>query len=126
MISCREFVTDAPFRKIQLFISVTPSTLGMLDDYCQIAREIARKYEVPYLDIRGELKKAVPWWRLWYSGYVTKDGEHTNERGTQLLAKMIAEQLLQWFETYNSTTHFINYITPTSPQLSYILDDQTY
>ena len=111
---------------MKLFTSVMSSTVGMLDDYCQIAREIASKYEVPYLDIRGELKKAVPWWRLWYAGYVTKDGEHTNERGSQLLAKMIAEQLLQWFEGYNSTTHFTNYSSPATPQLSYILDDQTY
>jgi hypothetical protein len=36
----------------------------MLDDYCQMVREIALKYNVPYLDFRGELKKAVPWWRL--------------------------------------------------------------
>jgi hypothetical protein len=98
---------------------------GMLDDYCQMVREIALKYNVPYLDFRGELKKAVPWWRLWYAGYVTKDGEHTNERGTLILAKIIANQLLLWFETYDSNTMFLNFSKPTTPALTYELDDQT-
>lgn len=97
----------------------------MLDDYCQMVREIALKYDVPYLDIRGALKRAVPWWRLWYAGYVTKDGEHTNERGTLILAKIIAKQLLAWFETYDSNTKFRNYSTPTTPPLEIELDDQT-
>ena len=51
---------------------VSVRSLGMLDDYCQIDRTIAANYRVPYLDIRGSLQRAIPWWRLWYAGYVTK------------------------------------------------------
>lgn len=98
----------------------------MLDDYCLIARSVAAQYNVPYLDFRGELKKAIPWYRLWYTGYVTKDGEHTNERGTLLLAKMISNQLLQWFETYNSSTYFSHYNNGSSNHFQFQLDDVTF
>ena len=97
----------------------------MLDDYCTIDRTIAAKYRVPYLDVRGHLERAIPWWRLWYAGYVTKDGEHTNERGTLILAKIFSKQLLQWFQTYNSTTPFKTPITSSTPSLTYELDDAT-
>ena len=97
----------------------------MLDDYCKIDRSIATKYRVPYLDVRGNLKRAVPWWRLWYAGYVTKDGEHTNERGTLILAEVFSKQLLRWFQAYNSTTSFKTPVVTTTPSLTYELDDAT-
>ena len=100
-------------------------SLGMLDDYCQIDRTIAANHNVPYLDIRGSLQRAIPWWRLWYAGYVTKDGEHTNERGTLILAEIFSKQLLQWFQTYDSSTAFKTPKTSATPSLTYALDDET-
>ena len=97
----------------------------MLDDYCYIARSVAAEHNVTYLDFRGELKKAIPWYRWWYAGFVTKDGEHTNERGTLVLAKMISKQLLEWFQTYNSSTHFSHYNNGSSRHFDYGLDDTT-
>ena len=104
---------------------VSVRSLGMLDDYCQIDRTIAANHHVPYLDIRGSLQRAIPWWRLWYAGYVTKDGEHTNERGTLILAEIFSKQLLQWFQTYDSSTSFKNHTTSATPSLTYELDDET-
>jgi hypothetical protein len=103
----------------------------MLDDYCQIAREVALAHKVPYMDIRGSLKRAVPWYRLWYAGFVTKDGEHTNERGTWILADLLARQLLVWFEGFNSSTPLRSYngttpfSYPNATHFEYDLDDVT-
>ena len=99
---------------------------GMLDDYCKIAKKVASDFNVPYLDFRGSLKKAIPWYRLWYAGYVTKDGEHTNERGTWILADIIAKQFLVWFEQYNSTTYFRRHGNNSAGHFQYELDDNTF
>ena len=81
----------------------------MLDAYVQINKEVAIKYGIPYFDVRAKLKKALPWYRLYYNGYVTKDGEHPNGRGTTIEAKMVAKVLLGWME---SRSFWPNITTP--------------
>jgi hypothetical protein len=48
---------------------------GMLDAYAQINQEVALSLNIPFFDLRKKLKDAIPWYRLYYNGYVTRDGE---------------------------------------------------
>ena len=60
-------------------------------------RNIATNQKIPYVDIRAEFLSLIPPLRG-FSGCLTKDGEHENERGTIVLAYNIAKALLQSFE----------------------------
>ena len=70
----------------------------MLNAYVDINKQVARQYGIAYFDVRYELKKALPWYRLYYNGYVTRDGEHPNERGTLIEAEVVSNLLLRMYE----------------------------
>ena len=75
----------------------------MIDDFIKMNRAIAVKLGVPHLDVKGLFQAQVPWYRLFYAGWVTTDGEHPNERGTTLIAREVATMLLEWFQKYNDS-----------------------
>jgi hypothetical protein len=83
----------------------------MLNAYVQINKEVALKYGIAYFDVRQKLRQQIPWYRLYYNGYLTKDGEHPNERGTVIEAKLVSHLLLDLFEsrtTWNNFTGDVN------------------
>lgn len=53
---------------------------------------------VQYIDIRNRFLEAIPSWWDFRGGWVTVDGEHPNERGTWIEAKLFADQLNLWLE----------------------------
>lgn len=57
---------------------------------------MADKYSVPYIDMRQAFVDSIPSYWIYYKGYVTEDGEHENERGTQIVADLIATELNTW------------------------------
>ena len=73
--------------------------IKMLDDYRAINKAMAREFNVSYIDVRQAFVDAIPPYWHFYSGYVTVDGEHENERGTQIVAELFAANLLPWLQS---------------------------
>ena len=72
----------------------------MLEDYKAVNVEVAASFKIPYIDVRQALLDYIPSWQLCYSLCVTFDGEHENERGTIIVAKLFAESLSNWLISY--------------------------
>ena len=70
---------------------------NMLNDYREINRVVAGKYDIPYIDVREAFLRAIPSSQWWYCGFVTVDGEHLNERGTTIVSLLFAETIKNWF-----------------------------
>lgn len=68
----------------------------MLEAYGTINKEAALRVGVPYIDIRQAFLDYIPSYQLCYSRCVTIDGEHENERGTVILARLFALSLSKW------------------------------
>ena len=70
-----------------------------MNDYREMKRDIASRYNIPYLDIRkaflDEIARHKP---VLYCGYLTYDGEHENQRGTDLLAELFAHAIAGWLK----------------------------
>mmetsp|Transcript_25896 Transcript_25896/g.24728 ORF Transcript_25896/g.24728 Transcript_25896/m.24728 type:complete len:328 (+) Transcript_25896:198-1181(+) len=73
----------------------------MSNAYVDMNKEISAFYGIPFMDFRAKLKSMIPWYRFYYNGYVTRDGEHPNERGTGLESTIIANVMLDWFRTHD-------------------------
>ena len=71
----------------------------MLDDYRAINRKVAENHNVSYIDLRDNFQRAIPFYRLSHSGCVTSDGEHENENGTKIVARLFAGELYKWFRS---------------------------
>ena len=67
-----------------------------LDWYTALNKETAASLDVPYIDIRQAFLDFIPSYQLCYSLCVTYDGEHENERGTVIVAKLFAKSLSTW------------------------------
>jgi len=65
----------------------------MLDDYREINRDTCETYGVDYIDVRKAFLDKIPFYHVYYKWYLTQDGEHENERGTQVVAELIANSL---------------------------------
>ena len=72
----------------------------MLEDYKAVNVEVAASFKIPYIDVRQAFLDYIPRWQLCYSLCVTFDGEHENERGTIIVAKLFAESLSNWLISY--------------------------
>jgi hypothetical protein len=44
----------------------------MLNAYVDMNKEVAAAYNIPFMDFRAKLLSALPWYRLYYNGYVTR------------------------------------------------------
>ena len=69
----------------------------MLRRYTEINKQIVANYpSVPYIDMRQAFLNAIPRTYYGYTGCLTIDGEHENENGSIIVAKMFSDQLLSW------------------------------
>lgn len=68
----------------------------MLDWYTTLNKETAASLDVPYIDVRQAFLDFIPSYQLCYSLCVTYDGEHENDRGTVIVAKLFAQSLSTW------------------------------
>ena len=69
----------------------------MLRRYTEINKQIVASYpSVPYIDMRQAFLNAIPRTYYGYMGCLTIDGEHENENGSIIVAKMFSDQLLSW------------------------------
>jgi len=69
---------------------------AMLDDYRVLTRDAAAAVGVPYIDMRAAFLAEIPPWWLIYAGWCTIDGEHPNDRGTQIEAELFATTINGW------------------------------
>ena len=72
----------------------------MLNRYTKINKDITKSYNLPYIDMRRAFLDALPFSYYGYEGCLTIDGEHENERGTIIVAKLFAESLSNWLISY--------------------------
>jgi lysophospholipase L1-like esterase len=70
----------------------------MLDDYREMNRKVASALSIPFVDVRKELKDAIPSYRLAKDGCVTTDGEHLNNRGVAIISYMFAKVTYDWVQ----------------------------
>ncbi len=71
-----------------------PKNKEYFDTYIQLTRTAALSVpDVEYIDIRAQFLQAIPWWWKFRGGWVTLEGEHPNDRGTWIEAKLFADQL---------------------------------
>lgn len=70
----------------------------MLDAYTAINQEITGKRNISYINVRAEYLKKIPKYQCYKSGCLTVDGEHQNQRGTDLVSKLFAADLKLWLD----------------------------
>lgn len=68
----------------------------MLEAYSTINKQAATRVGIPYIDVRRAFLDFIPSYQLCYSRCVTLDGEHENDRGTVILARLFATSLSNW------------------------------
>ncbi len=66
-------------------------------DYSLLNRQLAATFDIPYIDLATPFGDAIPWYRLAYSGCVTRDGEHPNQYGTDIMSLAFARVVNEWF-----------------------------
>ena len=69
----------------------------MLDAYRALIRDTCLQSHIQYIDIREMFLHAIPRWWCCFKGFVTKDGEHQNERGTIIVANTFSHLLKEHF-----------------------------
>ncbi len=79
--------------------------ISMLEDYRAMNRDISAQWELPYIDVRHELIKSLPWYWGYTQWYETVDGEHLNARGVRHLSELFADTLLQWLDESKNSHH---------------------
>ena len=68
----------------------------MLQAYTEQNRAIAANTGIAYIDVQRAFHAVIPRYQLSYAWCCTKDGEHLNERGTQIVATLMAQSLKTW------------------------------
>jgi hypothetical protein len=68
----------------------------MLNYYNMMNEHVAVQYNIPFINVRSAFLAAVPFYQLCYSKCVTFDGEHENNRGTIIVAKLFSQVLAGW------------------------------
>lgn len=66
-------------------------------DYSSLTQQIAATFNIPYIDLGTPFRKAIPWYRVAYSGCVTRDGEHSNQAGVDIMSLAFATVVNEWF-----------------------------
>ena len=69
---------------------------SMLHAYTEQNRAIAVIAGIAYIDVQKAFHAVIPRYQLSYAWCCTKDGEHLNERGTQIVATLMAQSLRTW------------------------------
>ena len=84
-----------------------PKFLGksqMLNDYRAMNRAITNSFGFRYMDIRQHFLDTIPSWYLFGSGYLTVDGEHENEAGTNKVADIFVDTMASWLQQLKNAT----------------------
>lgn len=68
----------------------------MLDRYMTINQELCENNSVQYIDTRHPFLSALPANYYGYQGCLTIDGEHENDNGAIIIAKLFSEAILGW------------------------------
>ena len=68
----------------------------IFDAYTQINVEVSQKLHIPFINIRRQLKEALPKSYNSYEGYFTIDGEHLNRKGYMFIKELFLKQLKDW------------------------------
>ena len=68
----------------------------IFDAYTLINIEVSQKLHVPFINIRRQLKEALPKSFNAYEGYFTIDGEHLNRKGYMFIGDLFMKQLMDW------------------------------
>jgi hypothetical protein len=72
---------------------------GPLKIYNKMNENVAADLGIPFIDVRKVFLKKIPFYQLCYKHCVTYDGEHENDRGTIILAKMFSDVVSAWLTT---------------------------
>ena len=89
MVAGPELLGEGPRQLKSSWKGKTPEYFDM---YITMTRNAALSVPgVSYIDIRTRFLEAIPSWRSKYRGWVTVDGEHPNDRGTWIEAKLFAD-----------------------------------
>lgn len=72
---------------------------GMLDLYSSINERVCRSENVTFVNFRSIFEEATPVFWLISQGFLTKDGEHGNYRGTKIIVDEISNKLADWLST---------------------------
>ena len=71
--------------------------------YTGINLDVAAEFGIPFINIRQAFLDYVPWYQLCYAWCVTYDGEHENERGTKIVAKLFASTINDMLSKHSKT-----------------------
>ena len=80
----------------------------MLNEYRSINQDVCASYDIPYIDVRGALLKAIPLWWPWSYGWVTFDGEHLNSNGAEIVSRLFADVINDWLEATKVNSSIFN------------------
>ena len=69
---------------------------SIFDAYTEINIEVTSKLHIPFINIRRQLKEALPKNYNSYEGYFTIDGEHLNKKGYMFIKDIFIKQLEDW------------------------------
>jgi len=76
----------------------------ILDAYRTLNQQICEEMNITYIDMRKIFQEALPKHWFYSRYYLTKDGEHPNQRGTKIIAKVFADTLKEkWLSTRSLT-----------------------
>jgi lysophospholipase L1-like esterase len=68
----------------------------MLSEYIEYNKQMAAKYDASYINVYQAFVDYIPSCQLFYKWCVTIDGEHPNERGAVIIARVFAEMISKW------------------------------
>lgn len=64
--------------------------------YNSMNEDVAAHFGIPFINVRKAFLNKIPFYQLCYKHCVTYDGEHENERGTIIVAKLFSDVLSAW------------------------------
>lgn len=72
-----------------------------MDAYREINKEVCQELAIQYVDLRQAFKSELPSAWPFSRWYLTSDGEHPNERGSQIIANKFVEVLKKWMPYFS-------------------------
>lgn len=78
--------------------------VDMLNQYREMNEEVCADWNVPYINVRHEFLKDLPWYWGFNQWYLTREGEHENARGTRHVARLFGTALQGWLSGYNASS----------------------
>ena len=76
----------------------------MLDYYRDTNKVVTESVGFVYVDIRSEFLELTKT-KSWYTGHITMDGEHPNERGTVVICNFFIAAIRKWLMNRKKITN---------------------